>query len=58
MNIIIEDQIRNCDLFLKENCPHQLEMERFILIPQLLTPEQLRSYENVRCECGHSIGDQ
>jgi len=58
MKTTIEARIQNCTLFHKEKCPHQLEMERVILIPQLLTPEQLQSYENMPCECDHSIGDQ
>jgi len=54
MKTNIEDRILNCTFFHKEKCPHQLEMERVILIPQLLTPEQLQRYENLRCECDHS----
>ena len=58
MKTIIEDQMLNCTLFHKDKCPNQLEMERFYLIPQLLTPEQLQSYENICCECEHSTGDR
>ena len=57
MDTTLDDRIRNCTLFYTEKCPHQLEMERFYLIPQLLTPKQLLNYENMCCECDHITGD-
>jgi len=45
----IEKNIMSCSLLADRKCPHQLLMERLILIPQILTPEQLQEYESLSC---------
>jgi len=47
----IEECIESCPLIAEEKCPHQLEMERVYLIPQLLDPKQLQECKKLARSC-------
>jgi len=47
------DQRINCPLIAEKKYPHQLEMERAYLIPQLLDPKQLQDSGVQYCQTSH-----
>jgi hypothetical protein len=49
--ILAENRINSCQLFSESRCPHQTEMERLYLIPQLLDADKIEAYENTCYPC-------
>ena len=48
---MLSSRFKSCNLFGKQKCPYQREMERAYLIPQLLDPAQLLEYESLCLPC-------
>ena len=48
VNVLIDQRINSCHLFLQEECPHQTAMTRVYLFPQILSGAKIREAE---CTC-------
>jgi hypothetical protein len=52
------NKIESCAEFEQERCPHQKEMERVYLIPQLIPLDELQQYEKICLACAKSQDDK
>jgi hypothetical protein len=48
---LFSSRLKSCQLFVKQKCPYQMEMERAYLIPQLLDSAQLLEYMRLCLSC-------
>ena len=51
MVLLLSSRLKYCKLLEKQRCPHQKEIERAYLIPQLLDSAQLREYKSLCLFC-------